>query len=486
MMARKFYITTTLPYVNAPPHIGFALEIVRADALARWRRLMGDEVFFNTGTDEHGLKIYRAAQKEGKDPQAYADEYAAKFDQLKQALDLSYDNFIRTTDPHHVMAAQEFWQRCDKNGDIYKKLYQIKYCVECELEKTESELENGRCLIHPQAEIELIDEENYFFKFSRYQDKLLDFYESHPDFVVPAFRLNEIKKFVEAGLQDFSISRLKEKMPWGISVPGDDKHVMYVWFDALVNYISALGWPEDEKKFEEFWGTKENPNAIQIAGKDNLRQQSAMWQAMLMSAGLPTSRQIYIEGFITSHGQKMSKSLGNVIDPIEIVKKYGTDSIRYYLLRHVNPFEDSDVTEDTIREAYNAHLANGLGNLVSRIMKMASSLDLDVELPKSEGVIYGREFQETFKELENYEFNGVADNLWVEISRLDAEIQAEKPFNLIESDPKKARKIIADLVLKLWYLAISLEPLMPETSLKIQELIQQNKAPEKPLFLRLD
>lgn len=485
-MARKFYITTTLPYVNAPPHIGFALEIVRADALARWRRLMGDEVFFNTGTDEHGLKIYRAAQKEGKDPQAYADEYAAKFDQLKQALDLSYDNFIRTTDPHHVMAAQEFWQRCDKNGDIYKKLYQIKYCVECELEKTESELENGRCLIHPQAEIELIDEENYFFKFSRYQDKLLDFYESHPDFVVPAFRLNEIKKFVEAGLQDFSISRLKEKMPWGISVPGDDKHVMYVWFDALVNYISALGWPEDEKKFEEFWGTKENPNAIQIAGKDNLRQQSAMWQAMLMSAGLPTSRQIYIEGFITSHGQKMSKSLGNVIDPIEIVKKYGTDSIRYYLLRHVNPFEDSDVTEDTIREAYNAHLANGLGNLVSRIMKMASSLDLDVELPKSEGVIYGREFQETFKELENYEFNGVADNLWVEISRLDAEIQAEKPFNLIESDPKKARKIIADLVLKLWYLAISLEPLMPETSLKIQELIQQNKAPEKPLFLRLD
>lgn len=485
-MARKFYITTTLPYVNALPHIGFALEIVQADIIARYRALLGDEIFFNTGTDEHGLKIYRAAQKERKDPQIYTDEYAAKFDRLKEALNLSYNNFIRTTDPHHIEAAEEFWRRCDKNGDIYKKLYQIKYCVECELEKTESELANGRCLVHPRAEIELIKEENYFFKFSRYQDKLLELYEDQPDFVVPPFRLNEIKKFVEGGLQDFSISRLKEKMPWGIPVPGDEKHVMYVWFDALVNYISTLGWPKEEKKFEEFWGTEDKPNAIQVAGKDNLRQQSAMWQAMLMSASLPPSKQIFIHGFVTSGGQKMSKSLGNVIDPIGLVKKYGTDAVRYYLGRHLHPFEDSDMTEEKFREAYNAHLANGLGNLVSRIMKMASDYDLEVELPKAEGVIQGREFGEIFATLEGYEFNKVADRLWAEIGRLDAEIQAAKPFNLIESDPKKARRIIADLVLKLWYLAISLEPFLPETALKIQELIRKNKAPETPLFPRLE
>ena len=490
-MSKRFYITTTLPYVNAPPHIGFALEIVEADIIARYRALLGEEVFFNTGTDEHGLKIYRAAEKEGKNHQSYVDEYAAKFDRLKEALNLSYNNFIRTTDPDHIKAAEEFWRRCDKNGDIYKKFYQIKYCVECELEKTESELENGHCLIHPQAEIELIEEENYFFKWSNYEKDLLDFYEAHPDFVIPESRFNEIKTFVLNGLRDFSISRLKEKMPWGIPVPGDEKHVMYVWFDALVNYISALGWPFGAaqgrpSKFEEFWGTKDEPNAIQVAGKDNLRQQSAMWQAMLMSASLPPSKQIFIHGFVTSGGEKMSKSRGNVIDPMEFVQKYGTDSVRYYLARHIHPFEDSDMTEVKFKEAYNAHLANGLGNLVSRIMKMAADYDLEVELPKPEGVIQGREFGEIFEALENYEFNKVADKLWAEIGRLDAEIQAEKPFNLIESDPKKARKIIADLVLKLWYLAISLEPLMPETALKIQDLIKKNKAPETPLFPRLD
>ena len=244
MPRKNFYLTTTLPYVNAPPHIGFALEITRADILARYHRLLEEEVFFNTGTDEHGLKIYRAAQKEGKEPQKYVDEYAAKFDNLRQALNLSYDNFIRTTDPHHVQAAQEFWKLCEKNGDILKKIYAVKYCVGCELEKTDSELVDGRCTLHPSLEIEIINEENYFFKFSNYQGKLLDFYKEQPDFVVPEGRFNEIRKFVEGGLEDFSISRLKEKMPWGIPVPGDDEHVMYVWFDALINYISAIGWPD--------------------------------------------------------------------------------------------------------------------------------------------------------------------------------------------------------------------------------------------------
>ena len=302
------YLTTTLPYVNADPHIGFALEIVKADVLARLYALQGDEVFFNTGTDEHGQKLWQEAVKKGVAPQAYVDEYATKFKALKEKLDLYPDlHFVRTTDEHHEVAAQEFWRRCAANGDIYKKNYQIKYCVGCELEKPDSELVHERCPLHPNVDLQLIDEENYFFRFSKYQQSLLDLYASRPDFVVPDFRQKEVRMFVERGLQDFSISRLKEKMPWGIGVPNDPKHVMYVWFDALVNYISTLGWPEDTQTFEKFWGTQEAPNALQFGGKDNLRQQSAMWQAMLMSAGLPNSKQILIQGFVTSGGQKMSK-----------------------------------------------------------------------------------------------------------------------------------------------------------------------------------
>jgi methionyl-tRNA synthetase len=236
----KFYITTTLPYVNADPHIGFAAEIIKADVIARWQRLLGDDVFFNTGTDEHGQKIYEKAKEAGVDPQTYCDQYAAKFRSLKELLNLSVTNFIRTTDEKHILAAQEFWKRCEANGDIYKKNYKVKYCVGCELEKTDSELVNGCCPLHPDKQVTEIEEENYFFKFSKYQQPLLDFYKDRPDFVKPDWRFNEIRSFVERGLQDFSISRLSAKMPWGIPVPGDDSQVMYVWFDALVNYISCL------------------------------------------------------------------------------------------------------------------------------------------------------------------------------------------------------------------------------------------------------
>ncbi|KKS63057.1 MAG: Methionine-tRNA ligase [Candidatus Collierbacteria bacterium GW2011_GWD2_42_50] len=297
----KYYITTTLPYVNAEPHIGFAMEIVRADVMARLHRALGDDVFFNTGTDEHGQKIYQKAVELGIDPQKYCDESAAKFSVLKEALNLSYNSFVRTTDEHHIKAAQEFWKLCDAKGDIYKKNYKIKYCVGCELEKTDSDLVNGKCPIHPQMELEIREEENYFFRFSNYQERLLELYKNNPDFVQPDFRQNEMKIFVGGGLQDFSISRLKAKMPWGVEVPGDSEQVMFVWFDALVNYISSLGWPENKAKFKEYWP------GVQICGKDNLRQQTAMWQAMLMSAGLPTSKQIVVEGFITSGGAKMSK-----------------------------------------------------------------------------------------------------------------------------------------------------------------------------------
>ncbi|HEX7586120.1 MAG TPA: methionine--tRNA ligase, partial [Patescibacteria group bacterium] len=300
-MKKTFYITTTLPYVNAEPHIGFALEIIEADVQARFNRQIGNETFFNTGTDEHGLKIYRKAQELGVSPQEYVDQQAKHFLDLKKLLNLSFDNFIRTTDVRHIKAAQEFWCRCEANGDIYKKIYKVKYCVGCELEKSESDLIDGKCPVHPNLELEIIEEENYFFRFSKFQKTLLDLYKNNPDFVIPNFRFNEIKAFVERGLEDFSVSRLKDKMPWGIEVPNDPKHTMYVWFDALVNYVSAIGWPDETKKFNGWWPV------VQFAGKDNLRQQSAMWQAMLMSAKIKPSKQIFINGFINVEGRKMSK-----------------------------------------------------------------------------------------------------------------------------------------------------------------------------------
>ncbi|MCX6763483.1 MAG: methionine--tRNA ligase, partial [Candidatus Moranbacteria bacterium] len=334
---KKFYITTTLPYVNADPHIGFAMEIILADVQARMHRELDEEVFFNTGTDEHGLKVCRKAEELGKGTQIYCDDKSLEFKKLKETLNLSYDNFIRTTDEKHIRAAQEFWKKCDTNGDIYKKLYKIKYCVGCELEKTESELENGRCPYHPDQELEIIEEENYFFRFSKYQEKLLELYKNNPDFVYPKKRLNEIMKFIEKGPEDFSVSRLKSKMPWGVEVPGDSEHIMYVWFDALVSYISCLGWPCHCERVNKF-GAKESSDmalckkdkcnykkfwpGIQVAGKDNLRQQSAMWQAMLMSAGIANSKRIFIDGFINVNGQKMSKSLGNIIIPSEMMEKF--------------------------------------------------------------------------------------------------------------------------------------------------------------------
>lgn len=473
-MGKPFYITTTLPYVNADPHIGFALEIVQADVLARYHFLSGDEIFFNTGTDEHGLKIYRKALEEGKDPQAYADEYAEKFRSLKNALGLYPELvFIRTTGAHHVEAAQEFWRRCLANGDIYKKNYTTKYCVGCELEKTDSELVDGKCPIHPHLELELIEEKNYFFRFSKYSERLLKYYEKHPDFVVPPFRFNEIKKFAEKGFEDFSISRLTDKMPWGVPVPNDPAHVMYVWFDALVNYISTLGWPENTANFEKFWGTADEPNAIQLAGKDQIRQQAAMWQAMLMSAGLPPTKQIVIHGFITVDGQKMSKSLGNVIDPLVLVNEYGTDAVRYFLARHVHPFEDSDFTMGRFKEVYNADLANGLGNLTARIMTLAEA-NLPKAIERSEAAGFSNEYVHA---LNTYEFNQALAYVWERIQLLDQKITDEKPFTLVKSDPEKAKKVIAELVRELCAIARMLNPFMPETSKKILYAVQQNKKP---------
>lgn len=476
----KFYITTTLPYVNAKPHIGFALEIIQADTVARYHRLLDDDVVFNFGTDEHGLKIYQKALEVKKTPQEYCDEYAAKFDALKKALNLSYTNFIRTTDKHHIQAAQEFWKICKANGDIYKKQYKIKYCVGCELEKTDSELIDGKCPLHPKLEIQIYEEENYFFRFSKYQDALLDLYKKKPKFVVPQSKLNEIKTFAEQGLQDFSISRLKAKMPWGIDVPDDPDHVMYVWFDALINYISTIGWPKDLKQFKDYWPV------IQFAGKDQVRQQAAMWQAMLMSANLPNSKQIFIHGFLTVDGQKISKSLGNTIDPIKEAEKYGTDALRYYLLAKVHPWEDSDFSWVKFKETYNADLANGLGNLVARVAKLCenSGFEFPIFDPKKQKLIKSK----VFKFLDEYEYNDALAYIWNSevkwgIKWLDEDISKEKPWEL---KGNALKKILSLYVSNIRILAYYLQPFLPETAEKILEQFKGPKIKsEKPLFPRL-
>ena len=463
----KFYLTTTLPYVNADPHIGFAMELIQADVIARFKRQQGYEVFFNTGTDEHGIKIYRKAQEANMEPKAYCDIYAPKFNDLKVALNVTYNNFIRTTDEHHIKAAQEFWLRCQKNGDIYKKNYKVKYCVGCELEKTESELVGGKCPIHPGQEIELIEEENYFFKYSKYQQKLLDLYGKNSGFVIPASRLNEIKEFTKHGLEDFSISRLKEKMPWGVDVPGDEKHVMYVWFDALVSYIAALGWTQDTKKFKEFWP------GLQLAGKDNLRQQSSMWQAMLMSAGLPNSTQIFIHGFISVSGQKMSKSLGNVISPYDLVGKYGTDALRYYLLREITPTEDGDFTYEKFEQRYQSDLAGGIGNLLARTVTLAAKPDFRERKPtakiKKEITLAKKESE---KYLEDFKFNEALKSIWELISFCDKYINEEKPWEGKESAPQ----VISDVLFALEGISDLLLPFLPETAEKIKKAVDSKKS----------
>jgi methionyl-tRNA synthetase len=479
-MKKTFYLTTTLPYVNAPLHMGHALEFVRADAIARYKKLAGFDVYFNTGTDEHGSKIFEKAKEKNIGVQEFVDAGFETFkEQLKMFGVLDDIHFIRTTDKNHEKAAQEFWKRVSDNGYIYKKNYEAKYCVGCESEKTDSELVNGKCPLHPDMELQTIKEENYFFKYSEFGHKLLKFYDENPNFVVPDFRFNEIKNFVKGGLQDFSISRLKEKMPWGIAVPGDEDQVMYVWFDALVNYISTLGWPEKMDDFEKYWV---NGNPTQYCGKDNTRFQSAMWQAMLMAAGLPNSHQIVVNGFITAEGGvRMSKSLGNGVDPRDIVNEYGTDALRYFLLREVGSFEDSPFTLERFKDAYNSGLANGLGNLVSRVMAMAESNDIKA---REEDINVFNEQYKLNPFLDKYQINNAIDQVWKWISDADVLIQTNQPFKLVKTDFTKAKIEIQTLLQYLIQICFALRPFLPETSQKIQELILNNKKPEAPLFMR--
>jgi methionyl-tRNA synthetase len=475
-MTKPFYITTTLPYVNSDPHIGFAMEIVQADIIARYQRLIGADVFFTTGTDEHGQKIYQKAKESGQEVQPYVDHYAGEFKRLKDALGLSYDAFIRTTDEHHAHAAQKLWTLCKAKGDIYKKKYKGLYCVGDEAFIKEGDLVDGRCPNHPNQDPVEIEEENYFFRLSNYQDRLLK-YLSQKDVIVPDWRRDEAVAFVSKGLEDFSISRETSRMNWGIPVPGDETQVMYVWFDALTNYISTLGWPDDAQgNYKKFW---EEGTTLQLAGKDQVRFQSIMWQAMLMSAGLPATGRVLYHGFITSGGQKMSKSLGNVINPLDVVAEYGIDAFRYIIARHIHGFDDADVTPERMAEWYNAGLVNGLGNIVARIMKLAED-NLEAPIARPEAAEFPVHYTEA---LERYDINAAAEYIWKRIAELDAAINETAPFKVVKTDLEKGRALIREQVTELYLIARLLNPILPGANATIKKAILENKKPEN-LFPR--
>jgi len=476
-MKDKFYITTAIDYVNSVPHLGHALEKVQADAIARYQRITDKDVYFLTGVDEHGIKIIRSSQDAGKSVKDFVNENSGKFAELTKKLDISNNNFIRTSDrERHWPGAQLLWKKLVEAGDIYKGKYSGYYCVGCEAYVTEKDLIDGKCPYHFK-EPEKIEEENYFFKLSRYVDEIKNKIESGELKILPESRKNEILGMIKEGVGDISFSRPKEKLSdWGVPVPDDESQLMYVWCDALANYISALGYgSNNEDNLKKFW-----PADLHIIGKDILRFHALIWPAMLMSAKLLLPKTIFVHGFILSNGKRMSKTLGNVIDPFYLAEKYGVDATRYYLLREITPFEDGDITEEKFKEAYNANLANGLGNLTARIMKMSESY-----LGDKEQVISNEEFPADYKNLmDNFELNKVMDLIWKKISELDLYIQRTEPFKLIKTDGKKAKEILVELVLGLQNIALMLKPFLPQASEKILKSIELNKMPET-LFPRV-
>lgn len=472
MEKKPFYISTSIPYVNAAPHIGHAVEFVQADILARYRRLLGEDVFFLSGTDDNALKNVLKAEEAGTPVREYIDEHAAIFKDLLSKLNCSNDDFIRTSvDKRHLDGAAKLWKSCKKE-DIDKRVYKGLYCIGCEEFKHEKDLFENCCREHPSQPLEEIEEENYFFKLGNYTEELKKLIESDELRIVPETRKNEVNAFIRGGLQDLSISRSKERARgWGIPVPGDDTQVMYVWMDALSNYITALGYADEGDAYKKYWVN--NDSKLHVIGKGISRFHAIYWPAFLLSAGVSLPNTIFVHGYMTADGQKMSKSIGNVIDPFHLIEEYGTDALRYYLLRHVHPFEDSDFTEEKFKEVYNANLANGLGNLAARIMKMSESyLDnpVDVSEPKP--------IPNVNKYTESCEFNRALDDIWFHIKETDELIQEQEPFKLVKTDKVAAQKQITHYVNDLNRISAQLKPYMPETAEKIQKVIKENKMPE--------
>lgn len=473
MAEKKFYLTTPIFYPNAKLHLGHAYTTTLSDVLARYHRLMGGKTYFLTGSDENTQKVVQAAHVAGVEVKPFLEQIVGNFKQLFERLNISYDQFIRTSDERaHWPGAVALWKQLDAAGDLYKKEYEGLYCVGHEAFITEKDLVDGKCLEHGTAP-ELIKEENYFFRLSKHAGAIKQKIESDELQIIPETRRHEILALLERGLEDVSFSRPKTPSSVGIPVPGDDSQVMYVWCDALSNYITALGYGQDETLYKEFW-----PANVHVIGKDILRFHAAIWPAMLLSAGIPLPKTILVHGFITSGGKKMSKTLGNVIDPEELLEEYGTDAVRYYLARYISPFEDGDLTREHFKDAYNADLANGLGNLASRIMQLAQT-HLN-EPVKVEWQPLPKGFAEA---LEKFEVNKAVEFVWERIKLLDQQITDTQPFKVVKTEPEAGRELIAALVCELALIDEMLEPLLPETSQKIIDAIVGNKKPEN-LFPR--
>ena len=464
---RTFYITTSIPYVNGEPHIGHALEFVQADTIARYHRSIHDDVFFLSGTDDNALKNVQAAEAAKRTPREWVDEHAAIFQNLLSRLNVSNDDFIRTSlEERHLSGAQKLWSSCKKE-DIYKKKYQGLYCLGCEAFKTDKDLVTGECPEHPGKKLEIVEEENYFFKLSNYQEILKKIIESDKLQIIPKTRKNEILSFIDGGLEDFSISRNTNRSHfWGIPVPGDDTQVMYVWFDALSNYINAPGYAYGKEKYKKYW--EKGDEIVHMIGKGIIRFHAIYWPAILLSSGIRLPNKIFVHGYLTINGQKISKTLGNVIDPFEAIEKYGTDSVRYYLLCEPS-FDDGDFSYDKFQERYNGELANGLGNFSSRVVALASKIDFasgDLKINPEVDLKIQATQKGVAEKLDEFKFHEALSTLWELISFGDSFVNSNKPWET------KDKNIIFNLVVLLDNIGAMLQPFLPETSEKIKQRIE--------------
>ena len=470
----KFFITNAIPYVNAKPHIGHALEFVQSDTIARYHRQIGEEVILLCGSDDNSLKNVQAAEALGIPVQELVDKNAKLFQELAEKLNVKFDVFQRGSDPSHHTSSQDLWNLCNKNGDIYKKSYTGLYCVGCEMFYEKNELdENGECFEHPGKKLEEVSEENYFFKLSKYQKQIEDIIQNDEIKIYSNSRKNEVLAFLRQGLEDISISRSNERARnWGVSVPNDDTQKMYVWFDALNIYRSGKpeSWPAD----------------VHVLGKGILRFHAIYWPAFLLSAKLPLPKSIFVHEYITVNGQKMSKSLGNVIDPMDLIEKYGADALRYYFLAHISPFSDGDFSEEKFTQSYNADLANGLGNLIARVAKLcenANYTQMGAESRTSEHLIDVEEYTEPISE---FKFNDALSFIWNKISALDKFINDEKPWALQNKLDPKIKSVLAHSIDQIQEIAVLLEPFLPETARKIEEQFKGPKiTSQESLFPRL-
>ncbi|MDO8585162.1 MAG: methionine--tRNA ligase [bacterium] len=470
-MSKTIFISTSIPYVNAAPHIGHALEFVQADAIARFHRLRGDAVFFLTGTDDNALKNVTAAEEAKVSVEEWVNAHAERFAELGKRLNISNDDFIRTAfDERHVSGAQKLWGSC-RADDIYKKSYKGFYCLGCEEFKQPAELKNGECAEHPGKKLQLIEEENYFFRLSRYEKTLEELIVSDKLRIVPESRKNETLAFIRGGLMDFSISRSRERAKdWGIPVPGDDSQMMYVWFDALSNYINALGYAKESGNFERYW--RNGDERLHVIGKGINRFHTIYWPAMLLSAQVALPTTVFIHGYVTVNGEKMSKTTGNVIDPEIFIKTYGTDAVRYYLLREVPPFEDGDFSDEKFRVAYNAGLANGLGNFAARVLTLGAKMgDLshrltngDIEDGVKEAVAAARVAANDYTT--RFRFSDAMNAIWNLIAFGDKYVNDHKPW-----EKKDDVKTIVNAITILDNVAALLQPFLPETAKRVTACI---------------